>query len=58
MSHEQQTYLHKVDNLLTRIFGMQLASHGKKAALAAKAQGKTPGQVVLFVAQNDGLQPV
>ena len=58
MSHDQQTYLHEVDNLLTRIFGMQLASHGKKAARAAKAQGKTPAQFVLFVAQNDGLRPV
>ena len=58
MSHEQQTFLQEVDNLLTRIFGMQLASHGKKAALAAKAQGKTPDQFVLFVAKNDGLQPV
>ncbi len=26
--------------------GMQLASHDKKAALAAKARGKTPGQFV------------
>ena len=58
MSHEQETYLQEVDNLLTRIYGMQLVRNGRKAALAAKAQGKTPGQFVLFVAKNDGLQPL